>query len=152
MKIMALLLSVIPLPYLFSQSPAAIWVFNFYSGICWSGYGISNFSYLMEASGEENPERQIAVVMAFNGITVFLFGLAGGFLATRLPALFGWQLRSLFLLSAVLRLTVVATLFRFLRPLSVPPPGPTREIYDSIPGYRVGMGVMRVLYRAFRRH
>jgi len=49
--------------------------------------------------------------MALTGISVFLFSLLGGFLAPRLPAVAGWQLQSLFLLSSLLRFAVFGILF-----------------------------------------
>ena len=46
-----------------------------------------------------------------SGVSIFLFSLLGGFLSTRLPTIFAWQLQSLFLLSSLVRLTVFSLLF-----------------------------------------
>ena len=109
--ITGLMIAVVPLPFIFTGIPLLICCFNFYSGICWSGYNLSNFNYLLHLSDVKNPERQTSIAMAFTGISVFLFSLLGGFLASRLPMIAVWQLQSLFLLSSLLRFAVFGGLF-----------------------------------------
>jgi len=145
------MLSIVPLFYLFFEKPHAVWVLNFYSGISWSGFGISNFNYLLGAAGKKNPDRHIAVAISILGMSVFAFGLLGGFLATRLPVLFSYQLRSLFLISGLLRLTVVLALFGRLRRDEGLEPIRAADFFSNMPGYRAGMGLLRNAYRAFRR-
>lgn len=100
------MISTVPLPYLISSHPWQIWILNFYTGICWSGYNLSNFNYLLVAAGKHNIEKKTSFGYAVTGVCVFVFSLIGGLLATRLPHIFGWQLLSLFLLSTVLRFVV----------------------------------------------
>lgn len=148
----ALMVSIIPLPYLFFDSPYAIWSFNFYSGVAWSAYNLANFNYLLEAVGSRNAEREISVAVATTGVAVFLAGLLGGYLAENLPPVFGSSLRSLFLVSSVLRLAVVLLLFRTLKPLVAQPnQGSALDVFHEFPGYRAGMGILRTVFRGFRR-
>jgi len=102
-QITAFLAAFIPIPYLFCQSVWALWLCNFYSGICWSGFNISNFSYLLHLSGREKTERAISISVAITGISNFCFSLMGGYAASRVPVLFAWQLQTLFLLSSLMR-------------------------------------------------
>lgn len=144
------LIATVPIPYIFSNHSWQIWVLNFYTGVCWSGYNLSNFNYLLAAAGKSKPELKISLSVAMTGISVFFFSLAGGFLSTRLPELFGWQLKSLFLLSAILRFAVYGTLFVHF-PVIEKENTSSIEIFHQIPGYRVGMGILRNAFRAFRR-
>ncbi len=144
------LVSTVPIPYIFSSYSWQIWALNFYTGLCWSGYNLSNFNYLLSAAGKDKPERKISISVALTGLSVFFFSLLGGYLSTRLPHLFGWQLKSLFLFSSVLRFAVFGILFiRF--PVIENEKTGALEIFHMVPGYRIGMGILRNAYRAFRR-
>lgn len=145
-----LLVATIPVPYIFSSYSWQIWFLNFYSGLCWSGYNLSNFNYLLTLSGEDKPERKISISAAITGLSVFSCSLLGGYLSSRLPQLLGWELKSLFLLSSILRFAVYGMLFiRF--PLFETEKTNSLENFHQIPGYRVGMGILRNAFRAFRR-
>jgi MFS family permease len=115
LRITGLMCAFVPLPYLFASSPMAVWLFNFYSGVSWGGFNIANFNYHLHISEKEKSDHSIAFSSAATALATFTFSLAGGFLATRLPVLFGWQLQSLFGASFLLRLIVIASLFRFFK-------------------------------------
>jgi MFS family permease len=128
------MISTVPLPYIISDHAWQIGFLNFYTGVCWSGYNLSNFNYLLLAAGLDNQDRKISFGVAVTGICVFVFSLLGGILATRLPAIFGWQLLSLFLLSSLLRFLVFGGLF-----LNLPkyePDSKPANIFHYIPGYK----------------
>jgi Na+/melibiose symporter-like transporter len=67
------LICTVPLPCLVSSLPWHIWLLNFYTGFCWSGYNLGNFNYLLLASGKTRPEINISFSVAVNGIFVFTF-------------------------------------------------------------------------------
>lgn len=107
-----LLIALVPFPFLFTGNVVMICVFNFYTGIVWGGYNLSNFNHmLMLLSGSKNTERQISFANALTGISVFIFSFVGGAVAPLLPKILTWQLQSLFLLSALLRIAVYVALF-----------------------------------------
>ena len=151
MRLAACMGALIPLPYLFGEAPWQLWVFSLYSGICWSGFNLGNFNYLLLASGEQESERHIALASAVGGVAVFCFGLLGGFLAPRLPEVLGYRLRTLFLLSMLLRVATVILFFPRFKPLVNDRLLSARELFDAIPGRRVGLGIMRNVYRSARR-
>jgi Major Facilitator Superfamily. len=128
LRITGFMCAVVPIPYLFATAPIAVWSFNFYSGIAWGGFNIANFSYLLYITEKEKSDHYIAFASAVTAIATFVFGVLGGFLATRLPVLFGWQLQSLFGMSALLRLIVVLALFRLFREEKIPIKSETSEI------------------------
>lgn len=150
-RLTALLIAIVPFPYLFWDSREAVWLFNCYSGIVWSGFNLSNFNYLLQASGDEAPERNLAVAAAFSGIAVFCGGALGGIAATRVPELFGWQLRSLFFISGSARVVIALILITVLRPVSGCGAQSAVRLFESLPGYRSGMGLYRTFFRAFRK-
>ncbi len=112
LRITGLMCALVPAPYLFVSSPVAVWSFNFFSGVAWGGFNIANFNYLLHLSEKEKTDHYIAFASAATAIGTFAFGLLGGFLSTRLPVWFDWQLQSLFGLSFLLRMAVVLGLFR----------------------------------------
>ena len=143
------MISTVPIPFLFSSLPWQILILNFYTGICWSGYNLSNFNYLLLAAGKKNPEKKISTAVAMIGIFVFIFSLLGGFLATRIPVIFHWRLHSLFLCSVILRFVVFGLFFtRF--PVLESESQRSIDLFFHVPGYRTGMGLLRNTFRAFK--
>ncbi|MGB7569823.1 MAG: hypothetical protein WBM07_18315, partial [Chitinivibrionales bacterium] len=84
-------------------------------GVAWGGFNIANFSYLLHLTEKEKSDHYIAFASVVTAIATFVFGVLGGFLATRLPVWFDWQLQSLFALSSLLRIIVVLVLFRLFK-------------------------------------
>lgn len=147
--ITAFLVTIVPIPFIFSSVSWHIWLFNVFTGVAWSGYNLCNFNYQLSAAGTENPEQKISFSVAITGFSVFFFSLLGGFLSTRLPVLFGWQLHTLFLVSTILRLAVY--LLMFLRfPAIELENVKSLDLFFQIPGYRSGMGLLRNAFRIFR--
>lgn len=144
------MVATVPIPYIFSSHSWQIWLLNFYTGLCWSGYNLSNFNYLLCAAGHENKEKLLSLSVAASGIASFAFSLLGGYISTRLPELFGWQLKTLFLISSILRFTVFGIFF-FRFPVCEKEAQPSILVFHQIPGYRAGMGILRNAFRAFRR-
>jgi MFS family permease len=150
LRLAGLLVGVVPLPYLFFTSAGAVWVMSAWAGIAWAGYNLVSFNHMLSASENKNRARLTAYASAVTGIVVFSMTLLGGFLATRLPVLFTWQLQTLFLVSALVRIGT----FSFFLPQFheyAPRPGQSaQELFNQIPGYRVGLGLLRNFFRAFR--
>jgi MFS family permease len=148
--IAGLLITVIPVPYIFFEHIQAIWLCNFYSGAVWSGYNLAVFNHLLSASDKTRRSHYIAFASLVSGVVGCAFTLLGGWLATRLPPLMGYSLRSLFLASFILRLLVCLGFFRRFREYEEALPKRSRELFLEIPGYRVGLGLFRNVFRAFR--
>lgn len=104
-----------PLPHLFIDSPWAICLANFYGGAVWSGYGLAIFNRILGSTENDQRHHYIAFNSLVIGVIASAFGLLGGWLSTRLPPLFGYGLRSLFLLSFALRAALWLAYFRRLR-------------------------------------
>lgn len=148
-KITSFLIATIPLPYLFFDKPLHIILLNFYTGFCWSGYNLSNFNYLLLASGKEKNEQKISFAIALSGFSVFIFSIIGGLLATRLPVIFKYRLSSLFFISSIMRF-IIFFIFILRYPKYEVPSRKSIELLFYIPGYRAGLGLLRNTFRAFR--
>ncbi|HUI93605.1 MAG TPA: MFS transporter [Chitinivibrionales bacterium] len=151
LRLTALMCAFVPVPYLFGSSPLLVWTANFFSGIAWGGFNIANFNYLLRTTEKENSDHYIAFAAAVTAVGLFVFSLLGGFLATRLPTLFDYQLQTLFLVSFACRLFVVLFFYRKFRQPEMRVEEGTFEIVNESAGYKVGMEILRQVVRALRK-
>jgi len=150
LRIAGLLISVVPLPYLAFTSQLAVWIINVGGGVACAGYNLVSFNHMLSASENKDRARLSAYASAVTGVVVFSMTLLGGALATRLPVLFVWQLQTLFLVSAVMRLLTFSYFFPRLQEYTPVPGQDAQDLFNQIPGYRVGLGLLRNFFRAFR--
>jgi len=150
LRISGVLVGIVPLPYLAFTSQWAVWAINIGAGIAWAGYNLVSFNHLLSASENKDRTRLFAYASAVTGVVVFSMTLLGGFLATRLPVVFGWRLQSLFLLSAIVRVMTFSYFFPRLHEYTPPAGQREQDLFNQIPGYRVGLGLLRNFFRAFR--
>jgi MFS family permease len=149
-RLSGFLVCLVPVPYLFFTNPWTVCLLNFWSGMSWAGYNLSSFNKLLGASEKEDRTKAIAFATALTGVAVFTFTLLGGFLATRLPTLFSWPLQTLFLLSSILRLITYAAFFPRLKQYTPPSGEKAQDLFNELPGVRVGLGLLRLFFRALR--
>lgn len=148
--ISGLLIALIPFPYLFFHGTLSIWIFCFFGGAAWGGYNLANFNHMLNATDKLHRNHYLAFGALVTGVIGCAFTLLGGYLATRLPVLFGWRLQSLFLLSGLLRLGIFFLFFGRLREYLDTLPRNTREVCMELPGIRAGAGLARYVARGFR--
>jgi MFS family permease len=147
LRITALMCAFVPVPYLFGSSPLLVWISNFYSGIAWGGFNIANVNYLLRISEKEKSDHYIAFAAAATAVSLFLFSLLGGFLSTRLPTMFSFQLQTLFFISFAARLVVVLYFFRKFREPHVRVDAGTLELVNEGEGIKAGMETIRQVFR-----
>ena len=111
-KFTSMILPVVPLLWLGSTNIYYLIAANIVSGFAWSGYMLSAVNFVYDASEPRLRTRQIAIFNATDGTACCLGALIGGFIAPYLPELLGFQLRSLFTISGVLRGLVVILMLR----------------------------------------
>jgi MFS family permease len=137
LRIAAMLAACAPFPYLVSTTPAAIWAFNFFAGVAWTGINIGGFKYLLRATGTECQEQALSFVNCAQGASMFLFGLLGAYFAANLPAILGYRLRGLFLLSGLLRFAICSFVLVRLRDRGeAPAPGDLLARAGRLLGWR----------------
>ncbi len=111
-KITSCLIPLVPLLWLVSREIYYLIPIQVVSGFAWSGFTLASTNFLYDASPQENRTQSIAIYNAVNGVAMCFGALTGGFLAPRLPQIFGSNLLTLFLVSGVLRGLVVILLLR----------------------------------------
>ena len=111
-QITSVLMPLIPILWIFSDSIFYLVFANIFSGFVWSGFGLAGTNFAYDASEPENRTKYLAIFAAIDGIACAFGVLLGGYIAPHLPELFGYQLRTLFTISGVMRGLVVLFLLR----------------------------------------
>jgi MFS family permease len=111
-KMAACLMPFVPLLWLVSANPFFLIVANAFSGFVWSGFNLATVNFVYDASEPGSRTKHIAVFNSVIWLAVCIGALVGGYLAPHLPGLLGYNLRTLFAISGVLRGLIVIFLLR----------------------------------------
>jgi MFS family permease len=111
-KVTSYLLPIVPLLWLVSNNVYYLVFAQIVSGFAWSGFNLAAVNFVYDASEDQNRTKHIAVYNTITCLATFGGATIGGYLAPHLPALFGYQLRSLFTISGLCRGLVVLFLLR----------------------------------------
>lgn len=104
-KLTSKMVAFIPLLWLINQNPVFIFSAQVFSGFAWAGFNLSASNFIFDSTTPGKRARCIAFFNFFNGLSLSLGALLGGWLAQKLPAgFFGYNLMNLILISATLRL------------------------------------------------
>ena len=104
------IIPLVPVLWLGGHSLTYLIVIQAVSGIAWSGFNLASTNLLYESAAPERRTRVIALFNALSGVAICAGALLGGLLAPRLPEIAGYSFLTLFLLSGLLRGSVVVTL------------------------------------------
>jgi MFS family permease len=110
LKLTSFFITLIPFFWVFYQHPFYLILVQVFSGFVWAGFNLCASNFIYDAVSPAKRTRCISYFNVLNGVALCLGALLGGYLAQRLPHLFGFRILSLFLISTVLRL-VVAVIF-----------------------------------------
>lgn len=111
MRFTAPLIAFVPLLWIINQHPVFLFIAQIFSGFVWAGFSLSTTNFIYDACRPTKRPRCIAFFNLFNGISISIGAILGGFLVQHLPPLFGNTILSLMLLSAVCRGVVAFTMF-----------------------------------------
>lgn len=132
--------ALIPVFWLFSHHPLYLMLVQMWAGFSWSGVTLCTGNFIYDAVTPQKRVRCIAYFNVINGAAVFLGASLGGFLASRLPPLFGYRLISLFALSCFLRLFFYALLSRSFREVRAAREASIQELFFSVIGIQPLVG------------
>jgi len=107
LRITGTFLPIVPLLWLVSTNPVYLVCANALSGIVWSGFDLSCNNFMYDVSAPETRTKQIALFSCVVNVSLSLGALAGGYITPHLPMILGYQLRTLFTLSGVIRAVAV---------------------------------------------
>ncbi len=151
LRVCALSIVPIPLIYATSTSVAALAAAHAIGGAIWSGFGLSGFNYVMEATTPKRRVRCFAYMNVTVGMLAAAAAIAGGEIAVRLPVVIQYRLQTLFLISAALRIPPALLLAFGIRQLSKKPEPGALQLFYELPAVRPTVWLLRSLARPFRR-
>ena len=135
--------ALVPALWLWSRDPAYLMLVQIWGGFSWSGVTLSAANFIYDAVTPQKRVRCIAYFNVINGVALFLGSSTGGFLATRLPPIFGYSLLSLFALSCFCRLLFYLLLSRSFREVRPAHEVAIHELFFSVVGIRPLVGRAR---------
>jgi MFS family permease len=137
------IVTVVPLFWLVSQSVFYLLCVQMLAGFAWSGTTLAATNFIYDAVTPQKRVRCIAYFNVINGTALFLGATTGGFIASRLPPLFGYPLLTLFALSSAYRLFFYFILSRRFQEVRRSRKVSLQELFFSVAGIRPLMGVSR---------
>jgi MFS family permease len=140
LRLSSFLASLIPMFWLLSQNPGYLLLVNLFAGFSWSGVALSAGNFIYDAVTPQKRVRCIAYFNVINGLALFLGSSLGGFLASRLPPLFGHRLLGLFALSCSFRLFFYLLLSGSFREVRAAHEVSIQELFFSVVGIRPLVG------------
>ena len=132
--------ALIPAFWLLSHDPAYLMLIQLWGGFAWSGVTLSAGNFIYDAVTPQKRVRCIAYFNVLNGVALFLGSFLGGFLASRLPPLFGYSLLSLFVVSCACRVFFYLLLSRSFREVRPAHEVSIHQLFFSVVGIRPLVG------------
>jgi MFS family permease len=135
--------AVIPAFWLLAHHPVYLMLIQMWGGFSWSGVTLSASNFIYDAVTPQKRVRCIAYFNVINGVAIVLGSSLGGFLASRLPPVFGYRLLGLFALSCFFRLSLYLLLSRSFREVRPTREVSIQELFFSVVGIRPLVGPVR---------
>ncbi len=134
-------IGLIPLLWIFNQTPIYLIMAQVFSGFMWAGFNISSTNFVYDAVTPEKRTRCIAYFNLINGTALCMGALIGGFMIKWLPPVFGYKMLALFIFSSFMRFMIGA-----IMPLKLKEVRPVENIsnnslFFSIIGVRPMLGM-----------
>ncbi len=103
LKITSFLIPLIPILWIFSKNHFYLMGIESFSGFVWGGFNLCTANYIYDAVSPAKRVRCLGYFNLINGIALCLGASLGGFLGDHLPAILGYRLLTLFLISGLIR-------------------------------------------------
>jgi MFS family permease len=104
LKVTSLLIPAVPALWLLPPSIPALILIEIFAGFVWGGFNLCALNFIYDAVSPEKRVRCLGYFNLINGVGIFAGATLGGLIAEKLPALMGYRLFSLFLISSILRI------------------------------------------------
>jgi len=114
-KIVTILMPLVPISYIFSANFYYLMAIQVVSAFNMTGLNLAMSNFIFDSSRPEERTQHLAVFTMFAGLATCGGALFGGLIASHLPSLLGFQLKSLFLIAGLTRLAVVTIGFRQIK-------------------------------------
>jgi MFS family permease len=150
-RIAAVLLSLIPLLYLGSDRLWPLYVGWLAGGAVWAGLNLASFNLVTETATPRRRVRCHAYMQATIGLVVAAYMFIWGALADHLPTIFHYQIQTVFLFSAVLRILPAMGMIFIVKDRVPQPEASLRDLVVELPAVRTTAYLLRELARPFNR-
>jgi MFS family permease len=140
LRLSSMCAALIPIFWLFSHQPAYLMAVQIFGGFSWSGVTLSAGNFIYDAVTPQKRVRCIAYYNVFNGSALFAGSFLGGYLASRLPAIFGYRLLTLFVISCFCRILVHLLLSQRFREVRAAHEVSIQKLFFSVVGIRPLVG------------
>ncbi len=115
MRLTGLLIPLVPILFIFSPNQYYLMVIQTYSGFVWAGFGLSSGNFVFDAVGREKRAVCVSYLNILSGVGIFIGASIGGYLATNLDIGFMNIFLFIFLVSAILRFGVSASMLPLIK-------------------------------------
>lgn len=122
-------------------------VLQIIAGICWSAHFLAAWNYILDVSSPETRTRYVSYSMGIAGVVGAIGPLVGGLLVPHMPPMLGYSRRTIFAISAGLRLLAGLFLLGRLREVKPVAHVGTDQLIYALPGVRPMMGIYRAVTR-----
>lgn len=140
-KSTAMLVPIIPVLWLFSANKVYIVGIQVLAGFLWAGYNLCITNFIYDAVSREKRARCLAYFNFLNGVGLFFGATLGGYLLERLPMILGYRTFTLFLISGLVRLIVVAIFLPKIQEVREVREVSSRELFFSVIGVKPAVGL-----------
>jgi MFS family permease len=145
MKVSALFVPIMPFMWLLGTSVPYLCLIQMIGGFSWAGFNLAISLFLYYAAPLENRTRYIALYNALMFGGVAIGSLLGGVIAPLVPSLWGNALFTIFLISGVARILVIAVFMPGVKEVRQLPQTSVREmISGSIKSYSNNISGSRI--------
>jgi MFS family permease len=107
LKFTALFIASLPLLWIIYRHPIFLIFVQILGGFAWSGFNLCATNFIFDSVSAPKRIRCHSYFNVINGFGISVGAILGGYLATHLPKLFGYQLLFLFLISSSLRFLTI---------------------------------------------
>ncbi len=147
-RLTAPLIGIIPLFWIINRQPIYLFFVQVFSGFLWSGFNLCSSNYIYDAVTAGKRTRCVAYFNVLNGMALSAGAVLGGYLVTKLPALFGYKILTLFLISAILRIVVALIMPRKLKEVrAAVEKVSSNQLFFSMIGIKPVLGIERKTIR-----
>ncbi|MCX8122727.1 MAG: MFS transporter [Spirochaetes bacterium] len=108
-------IAIVPVLWVIHANIVYLLIVQIFSGIVWSGFTISSFNYMFDASASSKRVRYISYFNLINGIMISAGALLGGYLINILPSTKGNSIYTILIVSGVMRLIITLFFARRLK-------------------------------------
>lgn len=141
------LIGLIPLLWIVNRNPLYLIFAQVFSGFVWAGFNICTSNFIYDAVIPEKRTRCIAYFNALNGIALCLGAIIGGLALPFMPAISGYKILTLFLISSLFRIVIGLWLPRLLKEVRPVEKIKSDELFFSMIGIKPLIAVERKTIR-----